>query len=489
MSNGGAGTNRGYYLAANSAAALNAIFDNISNQITKPSIELGTETVVKDVVTPCFNMPESSTVKVYTADYQGGTNWAQRVDSNLKPQINGDTITVNGFDFDKNCVVTKPDNTYSGKKLIIEFTVTPKDGFLGGNGVKTNGEASGVYAKGESVGNFEVPTVNVPIKDVTVEAEDKNVYLMGTVTAEQLKSGATVTVGKVTLKLNETNYGLEDWQTEYVTITPEIIDKDGNAIPANGLADLTEDTTYTVKVTVAPKTPGEVTAKSGNGDGKINVFKPELTFKDSVGYYGDTAPQLTDNLTDTKWKHGDDVADVNAMGPAPVLTPSYDFTATTIDTKQDIPVNVTVKLNNTDVTDNTTFKHTDCAGQTCKLPDGAKFLIHVKTCTLKVTKTGGADGEPYVFNVLKDSKKYTEVTIEGNGTQTIVELPVGTYTIQEDTGWSWRYPNPTYSSSVNLNKDNTSGEITCTNTSNNNKWLNGFSLVKQNIFKQTATNN
>lgn len=495
MRNGGVGTNRGYYLAANSAAALNAIFDNISQEVTTPGISLDSNTVVKDVVTPCFNMPENSTVKVYTADYQGGTNWAQRVVSNLQPQIKDDTITVTNFDFKENCVVTKPDNTYSGKKLIIEFTVTPKDDFLGGNNVKTNGEASGVYAKGESVGNFEVPTVNVPIKDVKVTAQDKNVYLLGDVSAEELKTGAVVKVGDVPLDLSKPNYGLEDWQTEYVTITSEITDKDGKPIPETGLTGLTEDNAYTVKVTVAPKTEAAAgsaspaTKQEGQNTpaANINVFKPELTFKDSEGYYGDNAPELTANLTETKWKHGDDVANETTMGPAPVLTPSYDFTATTIDTKQDIPVDVTVKLNNTDVTGNTTFKHTDCAGQTCALPEGKECLIHVKTCTLNVIKSGGANNEPYVFTVKKDGVKYTEVTIVGNTTQTIVELPVGTYSIAEDTGWSWRY-NPSYTNSVELSATNPTGEITCTNTSNNNKWLNGFSSVVRNVFGVATSN-
>ncbi len=49
-----------------------------------------------------------------------------------------------------------------------------------------------------------------------------------------------------------------------------------------------------------------------------------------------------------------------------------------------------------------------------------------------------------MFDVYKDNVKYSEVTIQGNGTENLVELPVGTYTIQEDTNWSWRYGTPTY---------------------------------------------
>ena len=105
----------------------------------------------------------------------------------------------------------------------------------------------------------------------------------------------------------------------------------------------------------------------------------------------------------------------------------------------------------------------------------------MKTCSLTITKTGGAAGEPYVFTVMKDGEKYSEASITGNNSVTIVELPVGTYTIAEDTGWSWRYSYTT-DGPATLNSTNTSETITCFNTSNENKWLNGFSTVVQNIF-------
>ena len=78
--------------------------------------------------------------------------------------------------------------------------------------------------------------------------------------------------------------------------------------------------------------------------------------------------------------------------------------------------------------------------------------------------------------------KYSEVTIQGNGTENLVELPVGTYTIQEDTNWSWRYK-PTYSvDGTNLNSTTPTGTITYTNMKTVDSWLNGFSTVVRNIF-------
>ena len=123
------------------------------------------------------------------------------------------------------------------------------------------------------------------------------------------------------------------------------------------------------------------------------------------------------------------------------------------------------------------------------MPAGKEFLLHPQTCQLTVRKTGGAVGEPYVFDIMKDGTKYSEVTIVGNGSETIYELPVGTYTIQEDTGWSWRYSaNNGNSVTLSAEADHHEGTITCTNNKENDKWLNGYSTVVKNIFGVSHNN-
>lgn len=503
-----------YYLSAADSGSLNNIFQQISNQIETGGAEttLGSETVVKDIISPYFTLPEGATdanitLETYKCTGKSGDayTWSKNTDAmDAKASISGDQVNVTGFNFSENYVGTVTENgntTYRGNKLVISFKVQPKDGFLGGNDVITNTNA-GIYENSNAkdpIMTFDQPKVNVPIKDVTVKANDKNVYLLGEVNADQLKNGATVEVGKVNLDLSKAdqNYGLEAWQTKYVNITVEVKDNAGNVI-SDKLDNLTEDTTYTVEVTVSPKTVGTstpekgdaATAKTGanNLAANINVFKPELTYKDSEVYYGDTAPDCTGNLTQTKWKHGETLSDaegVTMIGTAPTLDPTYTPEAGKIadgkiNTKEDISVDVSVKIGTDDVTTYTTFQHTDCTGKTCTLPAGAEFFLHVKTCKLTITKQGGADGEPYVFDICKDGKKYSEVTIEGNDTQTLYELPVGTYTIKEDTGWSWRYSADNGGSAA-LTAQNPTGSITCTNTKNNDKWLNGFSDVVKNI--------
>lgn len=519
-SNNGKVQTPSYYLSAGDASTLNSIFQQISDQIETggSSTTLSSETVIKDIIAPAFTLPANATadnitLETYQCTGKNSNNeytWSKNETAmDAEATVNGDQVSVTGFDFAEHYVgtVTEGNNvTYRGHKLVISFTVKPRPGFLGGNNVYTNAGA-GVYENSSAtdpVLTFPQPQVNVPIQDVAVTAAEKNVYLLGGLTADELKSGATVKVGGVALDLSKASdttkpWGLEPWQTEYVDITVTVKDKDGNAIPADGLIDLTADTTYTISVTVAPITNGDgakgtansMDGKTGSANASINVFKPELTFKDSEVYYGADAPAnadyKTNNLTDTKWAHKKQdnsvtySTAVTMIGTAPELDLTYTPEGGKVNTKQDIAVDVAVKINGTDVTNYTTFNHTDCAGKTCTVPEGKEFLLHVKTCQLTITKEGGTDGEPYVFTVCKDGAEYTEATIVGNSSVTIYELPVGPYTIEEDTGWSWRFT-PTIGGGVTLSKDNASNTITCTNTKANDYWLNGFSTVVKNIF-------
>lgn len=516
-----------YYLSAADAGTLNSIFQQISNQIETGGAEttLGSETVVKDIISPYFTLPAGTTasgIRIDTYDCTGKDGntytWSSTSGGNggASAKVNGDQVSVTGFDFSENWCGTETDangnTTAHGKKLVISFTVDHKSGFLGGNDVITNASA-GIYENGSAqtpVMTFEQPTVNVPIEDVTVTATDKNVYLKGEVTADQLKVGTEISVGDVKLDLSKATdtdkpYGLDPWQTEYVDITVTVKDKDGNPI-SDKLDNLTDDTTYTVEVTVAPKTVGTstpakgdaATAKTGVNDPAANiyVFKPELTFRDSTAYYGETVP-ANNNYSGNKvgsetWKHGDTASTdegVTMLGAKPTLDISYTPDESKLKdgkyTKQDVPVAATVKIGTENVNEHTTFVHQDCTTacgwETPATPGAPAFLIHIQTCTLNITKQGGAADESYVFDVFKDGVKYSEVTVWGNGTETLVELPIGTYTISENTGWSWRY-SANIGGSAALTAQNPTGSIACTNTKNNNQWLNGFSEVVRNIF-------
>ena len=514
-SNNGTPEIPGYYLSASDANTLNNIFKQISDQIETgtASTVLDEKAVVKDIISPYFQLPEGATANDITLEtyaYGTGGSWTNNNNTmGAHATVNGTgEVEVTGFHFSDNWCGTETKNgveTPHGNKLVISFKVVPKEGFLGGNGVPTN-ERADVTQTIDGVFHefiFPIPEVNVPIPDITVTAEDKNVYLMGNISAAQMKEGVTAMAGGVNLFNQEEYTGVNAWKDDFVTITTTVTDKDGTEFPKDGLNNLTKDGDYFLHVKLTPnKEPAQDTAvvgapaveKIGNGEMKIKVFQPELTFKDYEGYYGDTVPAFRENPTQIKWKHGEEVAVPAQMtGTEPSLDITYTPDATKIEngkinSKQDIPVKAEVKINNTNVTDKTTFQHQACSpacGWTDPNPNNGDpaFLLHVKTCQLTITKSGGDANEPYVFTVNKDGQKYTEVTIVGNGNVTIKELPVGTYIIEEDTGWSWRYT-ATISGDATLSANSPNGTITCTNTKNNDQWLNGFSAVARNIYGQ-----
>ena len=491
-----------YYLTAGDIGALNSIFDKISTQTGGSSVTLDSKTVVKDVVTPYFTVPDAADVSVKSYDclsYDAATKkatWAEKgTDIQEAVNITGSTIDVSNFDFSHNFVAetgrlegdtTKPGN-FHGRKLVISFTVTPKAGFLGGNNVPTNGEDSGVYSGDKLVENFVVPTVNVPIPSFTVGAAEKNVYLLGNLTQEQLLEGSTITVGTtdITPYLNDKQN--EYWQDDYVTIT--------RATEQSSYSSLTDDTTYTVTVKVSPNetktetsSGAPATAKTSSGTAAVNVYKPVLTYKDSEVYYGEAVPSsFEDNLTSTEWKHGETEAPAS-MGPAPTLTMIYTPEAAKIDggkinTRQDVGVDVAVKIGQTPVTNYVSFVHNDCvAGTPCTVPAGCEFVLHVKTCSLTIKKTvagGGDSDQTFVFNVKdKDDKVVTTIVLKDGKQKTITGLAVGDYTVVEDTGWSWSYTAVSGNNTkVTLSSARDSNTVEVTNKYNKPNWLTSIADV------------
>lgn len=507
-SNNGVVQNPSYYLSAADAESLKNIFKQISDQIETggSSTTLSSEAVVKDIISQQFCLPAGTTaeqIRLQTYACTGKTGdtyqWSKTDDGNKGAVASiwqDGQVSVTGFDFAGNwCgVETQTDGTEvaRGHKLVISFEVVPKDGFLGGNDVFTNANAA-IYANSTAqlpVATFERPQVNVPIKSVAVTAQEQNVYLLGGVTVDALKAGTTAMVGGVALNLSEDNYGLDTWQTEYVDITVSVTDADGNVI--TNLSDLKDDVTYSVAVKVAPKTTSTeadaATEQAGSSTANVNVFKPELTFRDSEGYYGDTAPAFDGNLTATAWKHNGAEADTDVMGAAPVLTISYtpDTGAVVdgkINTRTDFGVAASVKIGDTDVTANTTFKHTSCEGKTCTLPEGKAFLIHVNTCSLTISKTVTGEGanpnQTFVFDV-KDStgKVVTTIVLKNGGNKTITGLAVGDYTVVEDESWSWSYEIVGGNNkAAALSSAKPSATVAVTNNYNSHNWLTSIADV------------
>lgn len=509
-----------YYLVAADSDTLNNIFQKISDNIESggSSTKLSSETVIKDIISPAFALPEGATADDITLEsyHCTGKNgddftWEKNADAmGAAATVNGDQVSVTGFDFAANYVGQVIENGtvtgYRGDKLVISFTVSPKTGFLGGNDVYTNTSA-GVYENAnatEPVITFNRPQVNVPIGDVSVTAAEKNVYLLGGVSADQIKAGLTTTVGEgenaITINLDPTveNYGLEPWQTEYVNITVSITDKSGNAVP--DLANLTSNAEYEVSVTVSPKTDGSkgdgtpATAKNGSKTGKVNVFKPEITFNDSQINLGETA-NYADNGGSYVWKHATVAYDASKMtGAEPYL--KYEYTPGASAFTDDTYVNVTVMLGateataTTDVTSYVTFDHDDsCTFDGCAFnPDNGEFIVHIKSFNLTIIKSGVETqdaGAPFVFNVSGNSVNM-DVVVYGNGSVTIKDLPAGTYTVSEKSGY-WRYTCKTSDQTVTPTSiKNGVPSVTFENTRTEDKWLDDFASATNKFINGTV---
>lgn len=525
-----------YYLSAGDSDSLNDIFKKISDQIESggSSTTLGEETVIKDIISPQFKLPEGATTSNITLetsactgiDENGEYTWSNNLNNmGATASIIDNEISVTGFDFSANYVGTVTQNgvqTYRGNKLVISFDVVPKPGFLGGNNVFTNTSAS-VYENADATDPvliFERPQVNVPINDVTVTTTNKNVYLYNGITKDEVLSGSAVKCGNVALNIFEDNFGLQSWQTEYVDI--DVVVSDGNGNKITNITNLSEDQVYTVSVLVKPKSGGAgadgspAVAKSKNSNVVVNVFKPVVTFKDTHVFYGEAVPNTdnysTENYVSTTWQHGSSPnvvkdTEVTMLGTAPTLNFEYTpdskkFVDGKINSKEDIGVDVATKINGLDITQYVTYDHKKCEGKTCP-KENFEFLLHVDTGILTINKIDGTQGEPYVFTVLKDGTKYTETTIvcdsDGKGTATIKELPAGNYTVVEDTNWSWRYkevtdnsgnkkgPTVTYdgsNESASIKSGKTTANADVTNKKTFEYWLNGFSDVVRNVFGQ-----
>lgn len=500
-----------FYLSVNDDFVLDDIFSQIAGNITTGGSQssLTAEAVLKDVISLYFELEypsDPSEITVSTAQYKGtdptsADSWETPEKlTDAKVEIDGNEgerkVSVTGFDYSENWVgeetASDGKKTYRGKKLIVEIPIKVRDGFLGGNNVPTNDTkdgdtVSGIYENADSeeaIEYFTPPTTDVTIKEVKVTANDKNVYLLGTVTADQLKDGVKVECG--TVDITDPSK-LEDWQKDYVNINI--------TNPTEGKDGLKDDTTYKVSATVSPKTEGNAKEQSGEKTAKIYVFKPTLTFKDSTVYYGDNAPDSYDEnkVGVVEWTHGEMASDsVTMIGSAPTLNLTYPpesgkIADGKINTKNDISVGVTVKIGDTDIETYTTFKHTDCSGESFKSEKGKRFLLHVKTCSLDITKNlhdaTADENELFIFNIKKDDKYYTSVTVKAGATATIKELPVGKYTVEEDKGWSWRYTTTSFNRNyVELSSTNTNGSFVCTNQSKIEQWLSGFAEAVANIF-------
>ena len=390
---------KSYYLSAGNSTELNNVFENISSQIGGSDTEMTSSSVLKDAVTPYFEIPGGTNAQITlkTAACTGAANGkltfgAETVaPGNVAASVSGNTVSVTGFDYSANWCGSRTDAdgniTYGGQKLIVEFKIQPTDTFLGGNGVQTNvGTDDGIYASSEAgkepVEKFAPQSVDVPVKAVVPQATNTAIYLGET----------TNLADRVTTDVSQ----LDGENNKYVNVTYTVKDENGATV-------------------------GTYTVPAGSSSGI--------------------------------WEWSDPASDGTV---SPKQTTTYTVTCTVSPTQ---------------------------TGTYGVVEKTAEFIITVNTCSLTISKAVTGDGanpnQTFVFDV-KDStgKVVTTVVLKNNERKTITGLAVGTYTVTEDTNWSWSYDilggnNKT----ATLSSTTTSATVAVTNNYNSHNWLTSIADV------------
>lgn len=177
MTDAGTKASDNFYKTVGSTADLDAIFQEISQTAGGATLTLGSETVLKDVVSEYFDLPENASSQITAQSYSctgfdasGNPIWSDTPDTaSYKVTVDGRNVSVTGFDYSANWVGkdTTTDVMHTpGKKLVVTIPIV--DNGTGMGEVPTNGTDSAVYDKdGKQVCPFAQPTAYFPYFTVT----------------------------------------------------------------------------------------------------------------------------------------------------------------------------------------------------------------------------------------------------------------------------------------------------------------------------------
>lgn len=177
MTNAGTKASDNFYKTVGSTADLDAIFQEISQTAGGATLTLGSETVLKDVVSEYFDLPENASSQITAQSYSctgfdadGHPTWSNTPDAaSYAVKVDGKNVSVTGFDYSANWVgkdTTTGVMHTPGKKLVV--TIPIEDNGTGMGTVPTNGTDSAVYDKdGKQVCPFAQPTAYFPYFTVT----------------------------------------------------------------------------------------------------------------------------------------------------------------------------------------------------------------------------------------------------------------------------------------------------------------------------------
>lgn len=168
-----------YYQAASSSAdSLKKIFDAISKDISNNTTTLDGSAILFDELPENFEIPANAqNITTKTADYTGENTWgADTTVTNLtiKPKNNNTLFEITGFNYADNwCGKRTDNNSYGGKKLIVEFNIQ-HDNY---GGTQPTNKSAGISNEEEEDALVIVPNpsiaVPIAIPSITVPSATK----------------------------------------------------------------------------------------------------------------------------------------------------------------------------------------------------------------------------------------------------------------------------------------------------------------------------
>lgn len=421
-----------YYMSASNANGLSEIFESIFDDISKPTIELGPETIIKDTMSNYFEV-DGNDIKVETVpctgkDSNGYTfGTPSTIESGITKQVinNGKGVTVTGYNFDDNFVSIDDKENPHGNMLRITFTVKPIDGFIGGLSVPTNGVDSGLYQNSlvtTPLESFEMPYVDVDL-NYDYDVTDQGMYI-GNDWKYVQKFLNLDSNSLPQYKIEDIPYSLHDsYVNDYVnvvytikhgndtvgTYTVNAGEKQGTLALEDSFnaTSFTKTEGFTVTVNVTNKA-GQNASTTDEYEQKNNVVKdaktanlyvfvPTLNTDDTEIFLGEST-DLDDRISvEDNWNctdsslTGDKLNTIkNTLTDKPTLTYTYTPSDNVTNgnykptTKGKYEFDVTVKNGTVDITDFSKFNHVDSNNPNCTKNH---FFVVVKDGSITINKT------------------------------------------------------------------------------------------------------
>ena len=476
-------------------------------------LEDGTE-----IAPPTTGSALAGTTKTFNA--KTGTELKEAYQSGYFPRVSSHSLTIDIDDPTKNefifVYVAKPEVTYTVKylekgtenQLADPKTVTTRDAVVTETFKQIEGYAPDAYQKqlvlaaegNEIIFWYTEDDVHAPVQIIhwiqNIEGNGYTEYQSST----NLNGVIGTTYSETPLDIPGFNFnGTDSTASGELTAAGLVlnlyydrieypyefrfVEKDSD--PEKELAEkVTGAAPYQAQVTQkAPSIPGYTLVSAENQAINIDIEEGTTAVKNVKTFY------YTEQMVDIKYVVvGPDgcgtldnyqepqllVMTGEPKGSTPTANPGYRFvgwfTNETCDTRVENVI--------TGAVDPTTNKMTPQKrpNDNCHFAATYYALFERDLVDLTINKTGCQaidENQSFIFKVTCDGQQVAEVVIHGDGSAVITGLKVGkTYTVTEETAWSWRYE-PKERSQTKTLMGGEKNEVTFVNSRTTDKWLSG----------------